>query len=409
MKTVEKKSKTFTTFIGLVALTSTISIMLAAFIFWIFGAFDVFAASQRAPAYSVVDTNQNRCFAINGAVIPCSSASLPGQDGAYQGLSPAYQDNGDGTITDLNTGLVWQKTPNFDRKMTFSQAKEFASELRLGGHDDWRVPTMKELYSLMDFSGSSPLGRPYINTEHFDFIYGRPHKNERYIDAQYWSSTAYDGKVFGRAEAAFGVNFADGRIKAYPRHKSSFVRYVRGSSDYGINQFMDNGDGTVTDHATGLMWQQTDSTHGMNWPGALQYAQNLTLGGYSDWRLPNAKELHSIVDYSRSPQAGNPAKRGAALNGVFNANNPDAWHWSSTTLLEGWGEQAVYFAFGPATGIIHGRKMDVHGAGAQRGDPKTGDPRHFPYGRGPQGDEIRIFNHVRCVRDAENFPVMVKN
>lgn len=43
--------------------------------------------------------------------------------------------------------------------------------------------------------------------------------------------------------------------------------------------------------------------------------------------------------------------------------------------------------------------MDVHGAGAQRSDPKTGDPGNFPYGYGPQGDVIRIYNYVRMVRD----------
>jgi hypothetical protein len=44
--------------------------------------------------------------------------------------------------------------------------------------------------------------------------------------------------------------------------------------------------------------------------------------------------------------------------------------------------------------------IDVHGAGAQRSDPKAGDPAQYPYGRGPQGDDIRIYNYVRCVRDA---------
>ena len=43
--------------------------------------------------------------------------------------------------------------------------------------------------------------------------------------------------------------------------------------------------------------------------------------------------------------------------------------------------------------------MDVHGAGCQRSDPKSGDPAAFPHGRGPQGDTIRIYNFVRCVRD----------
>jgi hypothetical protein len=47
---------------------------------------------------------------------------------------------------------------------------------------------------------------------------------------------------------------------------------------------------------------------------------------------------------------------------------------------------------------------DVHGAGAQRSDPKAGDPTAFPHGRGPQGDVIRINNYVRCVRDAATPP-----
>jgi hypothetical protein len=42
--------------------------------------------------------------------------------------------------------------------------------------------------------------------------------------------------------------------------------------------------------------------------------------------------------------------------------------------------------------------MDVHGAGAQRSDPKTGDASDYPQGHGPQGDVIRINNYVRCVR-----------
>jgi len=47
---------------------------------------------------------------------------------------------------------------------------------------------------------------------------------------------------------------------------------------------------------------------------------------------------------------------------------------------------------------MNGSWMDVHGAGAQRSDPKSGDPDDYPYGHGPQGDVIMIFNTVRLVR-----------
>lgn len=57
-------------------------------------------------------------------------------------------------------------------------------------------------------------------------------------------------------------------------------------------------------------------------------------------------------------------------------------------------------AFGRAMGVMQGTWIDVHGAGAQRSDPKSGNPADFPIGRGPQGDAIRIYNYVRLVRDS---------
>jgi hypothetical protein len=84
--------------------------------------------------------------------------------------------------------------------------------------------------------------------------------------------------------------------------------------------------------------------------------------------------------------------------------------WSGTTHLDGppgrTGGAAVYVCFGRALGwmqfppgVGEFRLLDVHGAGAQRSDPKAGHPAAFPHGRGPHGDVIRIYNFVRCVRD----------
>ena len=73
---------------------------------------------------------------------------------------------------------------------------------------------------------------------------------------------------------------------------------------------------------------------------------------------------------------------------------------TSTTHLDGRNryDSAVYIAFGEAQGFMHGRLMNVHGAGVQRSDPKTGDPRDYPTSFGPQGDLRYVFNFVRCVR-----------
>jgi hypothetical protein len=182
--------------------------------------------------------------------------------------------------------------------------------------------------------------------------------------------------------------------------------YVRGNETYGINDFIDDGDGTITDNASGLMWMQNDNGEGLNWEESLEYAENLDYAGYSDWRLPNIKELQSIVDYTLSLETSSSA----AIDPLFNiseitneAGETDyPYFWSSTThatWVEGnEGSPGAYISFGRAMGYMNSW-MDVHGAGAQRSDPKTGDPADYPTGHGPQGDTIRIFNYVRLVRD----------
>lgn len=372
-----------------------------------------------ASGYIVVDTNQQFCYdEIADMNCPVVGQPFYGQDSQYDGSQMYYQDNGDGTVTDLQTGLMWQQTPD-PNKFTFADAVAGGATFNFAGHTDWRLPTIKELYSLMDFSGSSFVDAassvPYINTDYFDFEYGDTSAGERFIDAQYWSSTEYVGTTMNGNATAFGVNFADGRIKGYPSEfvpnpsggftKTAFVRYVRGNTDYGVNKFVDNGDGTITDLATGLMWQQGDSTP-MNWQGALAYAEGLSLAGHDDWRLPNAKELQSIVDYTRAPDAVSPAPQGPAIDPVFTVTETESFYWAGTTHLDGPNARwAVYVCFGQAFGWMEQPPgssnytlLNVHGAGAQRSDPKSGDPGDWPNGHGPQGDVVRINNYVRCVR-----------
>ncbi|OAN50799.1 hypothetical protein A6A05_11785 [Magnetospirillum moscoviense] len=422
-------------------------------------------AAQSLP-YAIVDTGQTGCFDARGASsCPAAGAMFFGQDGQVRGNQPHYRDNGDGTVSDLVTGLMWQK--GFERT-SFGEAPGKAAASRVGGHADWRVPTIKELYSLIDFSGatgSSPPSssqvpadaRPYLDTRAFTFEYPR---QGRFIDAQYVTSTAYTGRVMGGEAAFFGVNFADGRIKGYPQNggpggRQWYGRWVRGNPAYGKNDFVDNGNGTVADRATGLTWMNHD--HGrLDWAGALAFCDRLDLAGQSDWRLPSAKELHSIVDYSRSPDATGSAAIDPifAISAIAEADGSRNWpyFWSSTSHLDGRqpGDFAVYLAFGKAMGNIGmggpqgmggqpgmgppgmgmgmgppgmgppgmgppgmgppgmggppsrasgpPRLLDVHGAGAQRSSPKSGDESRLPVGAGPQGDVLRIYNSARCVR-----------
>ncbi len=355
----------------------------------------------------IVDTGQSECYDnYRRITCPRKGRRFYGQDAQYDGLQMSYRDNGDGTVTDLNTRLVWQKTPPAEH-YSWDDATRYASELRLAGYDDWRMPTMKELYSLVDFSGTMRTMTPYINTEYFDFRLPDTSQGHRDMDAQYWSSNKYVGTTMRGDRSAFGFNFVDGRIKAYPTGqgrgptKRSFIRCVRAREGYGVNDFTDNGDGTITDAATGLMWTKSDSGAATgNWEQALSYAENLEHAGHDDWRLPNAKELQSIVDYTRAPDAVDPAHSTAAIDPIFDLTETESWFWTSTT--HGDNLFGIYICFGRALSAWQwrGEAMNAHGAGAQRSDPKAGDPAEYSRGLGPQGDEIRIYNYVRCVRDA---------
>jgi hypothetical protein len=100
--------------------------------------------------------------------------------------------------------------------------------------------------------------------------------------------------------------------------KTFFVQCVRGNPSYGINVFVDNGDQTVTDKATGLTWSKSDSGSAMDYQAALAWVQSRNTEGFlghDDWRMPNAKELQSIVDYTRSPNTS----LSAAIDPLFDA------------------------------------------------------------------------------------------
>jgi hypothetical protein len=379
-------------------------------------------------SYAIAGTGQSSCYSETGDKIDCKDLQGEQFNSHRANNHPLYRDNGDETVSDISTGLMWTKSPS--NPIRFSALAAYAANNRTGGYSDWRIPTIKELYSLIIFSGGytgyPSTSRPYIDESSFEFHYGsgtglgKAEAKKRPIDVQEWSSTKYIGRTMGKDESVFGVNFADGRIKAYPimdpanqmqTPNQLSVRLVRGPA-YGINAFKPRPH-TIIDEATGLEWQRKDDGRIKSWREAHSYCKNIQIDGHFDWLLPTAKELHSIVDYQRIP----------AINPLFELSDSRAYLWSSTTHLEtpppkrreqkaafqNTGELAIYAAIGPALGRVefpphsgNFKWLDAHGAGAMRSDPKTANPNQFPDGFGPQGDDIRGYNYVLCVRTWAN-------
>ena len=362
--------------------------------------------ADKSPA---IDTSQADTYDATSVITaPTAGQAFYGQDAQFAGTPPSYTKSSDGlTVKDNVTGLTWQASQTGD-DVYWTEAETVPAALNkasYGGYSDWRLPTIRELYSV--WNGSK--GWPYIDTNYFAVPYT---SQTELSHAIMWSSTKYTGLLRSSiegssavgAEMAFGVNFGTGHIKAYstsigPKH---MVRAVRGPI-YGTSSFVDNGNGTINDQATGLMWAQSDSGVGMDWEHALAWAQTKNgekLLGYSDWRLPNTKELQTLVDYTRSAEATAAANVGPAINPLFRissiTNEAGAtdypYFWTSTSARASSGApfySAWYVAFGRAADASG---KDLHGAGAIRFDAKV-------TGTTQGQDAERVFNYVRLVRD----------
>lgn len=291
---------------------------------------------------------------------------VTGDDGdlqmGVQWPNPRFNDNGDGTVTDHLTGLIWLKNNYcFGWQENWWGALDASNNLADGqcGLSDgsipgeWRLPNIRELYSLVDFANhnpSLPSGHPFIGHPFDDSITG-----------VYWSSTT-DSHSTNTANC---MNMITGQMRngfsktrggvVWPVRNSNIVgtypttipktgqsqSYAPGDDGYlqvGVQwpdpRFTDNGDGTVTDYLTGLIWLKNANCFGLkNWDDALGASNNLADGqcGLSDgsspgtWRLSNVRELNSLIDYGNhdpSLPSGHPFTR---------VKISIDYYWSSTT------------------------------------------------------------------------------
>jgi uncharacterized repeat protein (TIGR01451 family) len=261
------------------------------------------------------DTGQTSCYSAAGAAVTCPAPGLAGQDADYAIRPPAFQ-AGDGMVVDLVTGLTWQQQTS-DQTYTWYQASGTADPthnpdgvvsacrgLGLGSYTDWRLPSRKELLTITAYGRSGPALDPAV------FLNA---KNE-----PYWSA---DGHHYFTGYA-WTVNAQFGSFYHLDRTTRRHVRCVRGTPLYFNDVETTPLPTVVQDRGTNLSWQKS-YTGTVTWSAALSGCENLSLEGFTDWRLPTIKELESIAYLDR---------HGPALDtSVLSAPTGGGRFWSSTS------------------------------------------------------------------------------
>ncbi|MGK5092446.1 DUF1566 domain-containing protein [Deltaproteobacteria bacterium TL4] len=154
------------------------------------------------------------------------------------------------------------------------------------------------------------------------------------------SLLAFSMNNWGESSSAASVGINDYQAIPDTGQTTSYTTTFGEDHDYTQNtpSYTDNGNSTITDNVTGLMWQKEDNNSTYTWSAAGTYCDNLSLGGYTDWTLPNRRQLISIVNVGRY----NPA-----INTTYFLNTKSSYYWSSTTYANdtsyAW---YVYFGYG---------------------------------------------------------------
>jgi hypothetical protein len=152
----------------------------------------------------------------------------PKKDVAPTSDNPRFQDNKNGTVSDLETKLIWVQIDSYQTRkqwINWHKAQDYIRELneaKFGGAADWRLPTREELASLFDEKQSIPWNYYWTKNElHIDPIFGKSH-------CCYWSSEEAKGDM------AWGYNYIRGKsylsMKGGIQHSLSVIRAVRNSN-----------------------------------------------------------------------------------------------------------------------------------------------------------------------------------
>jgi hypothetical protein len=253
-----------------------------------------------------------------------SYATIFGEDNDYNLNIPTYINNNNGTIADTVTGLMWQAGDGGE--MSIENAIVFCDSLTLGGYTNWRLPNAQESFSILNLQNANPA----LNTTYFTNT-----------GAEYWWTSERQANDTNK----IWCTNAGGGMGNHPRTetisaggtKKFHVRAVRDVvTPITIpNHFIDNGDSTITDNLTNLIWQKYPNINIQNWEQALLYSENLVLANATDWRLPNIKELQSLNDENViQPSVTAPYFQNIGVKKYWSSTSlpnqiTKAWYWDT--------------------------------------------------------------------------------
>ena len=263
-----------------------------------------------------LSTDQESCYDTEGASLPCEAS---GQDaeGKANGTPKdrRFLLQGD-TVFDTVTALHWCRNANrFEFPYTWREACDRVTEMnrsKVHGRADWRLPARRELFAI-------------ISHQHINPALPRMHPFRDVFSGYYWCAEP----CARLPEQAWYVHLGGGRIYRGMQEGAYLVWPVAGRSPVdptGHPRFRIIGP-TVQDDWTGLRWTRSSGNALCTWEDALHSVVGLShdrFGGLTRWRLPNIRELESLIDlrhHSPALPAGHPFK------------DVGAGYWSSTTSV----------------------------------------------------------------------------
>jgi hypothetical protein len=271
----------------------------------------------------LIQTDQAECYDEFGKFIACADA---GQDASYRSAKPwpqpRFKQNNDNTVTDFLTDLMWTQNANLlEFPLSFKEALEAINEMnasRMFGFSDWRLPKRHELFSLISHANINPAlpkGNLFYNV----------------FSSYYWTATLIAQFV----KQAWYIHLGGGRVFKGMKTGSYMVWPVRDNTVKGSERIIDPKNRfivtphAVTDQKTGLSWSINANigSHPVKWFEALQIVSDMNRNQeykYQDWRLPNIRELESIIDMEKHSPA-------IASSDLF--TNIQSFYWSSTTSV----------------------------------------------------------------------------